>query len=88
MSAAEMASELGYTNLSTVLAPIIYHCIPHDVLAILQTHFHSLIRKDFYGKEREIADLRLPDIVVLTELEEPLMWFPLKPSALTRLRVS
>jgi hypothetical protein len=88
MTAAEIAAELGYTDLCAVLAPFVYHCIPHDMLATLQTHFHDLIRKDLSGWECKIVDLRLPDLVVLTELKEPLMWFPLKPSALSRVRVS
>ena len=88
MTAAEIASELGNAHLCDILAPLIYHCIPHDILATLQTHFHNLIRKDLDAQGPEVTNLRLPDLVVLTELKEPLMWFPLKPSALQRVRVS
>ncbi|OKL58457.1 hypothetical protein UA08_06368 [Talaromyces atroroseus] len=86
MTAAEIAYELGYTHLRAILAPIVYHCIPHDVLTTLQMHFRNLIRKDLYGQSGEIASLRLPDLIVLTELKEPLMWFPLKPNPLRRSR--
>jgi hypothetical protein len=88
MTASEIARNLGYTNLDAILAPIIYHCVPHPVLATLQTHFHDLIRDDLHTLAHEVADLRFPDLVVLTELRIPLMWFPLKPRGLKKVRVS
>ncbi|KAH6667471.1 hypothetical protein B0J14DRAFT_704554 [Halenospora varia] len=80
MTAAEIARELGYTDLFTLLAPTIYHCVPYDVLATLQEHFHGLIRLQLHQLPQELANLRLPELVVLTELRVPLMWFPLKPA--------
>lgn len=88
MTAAEIARNLGYTDLYTVLAPIIYHFVPHAVLTTLQAHFHDLIRNDLRARPHEIAELRLPDLVVLTELRVPLMWFPLKPEGPKKVRVS
>lgn len=82
MTAADIAREIGYTEVLEILAPRIYHTIPHDVLATLRTHFHSLICEDV----NETSHLRLPDLDVLTELKEPLMWFPLKPSPPNRIR--
>lgn len=88
MTAAEIASELGYTYLCGILAPFVYQCIPHHVLASLEKQFHNLIRKDLQRQRCRIADFRLPDLVLLTELKEPLMWFPLKASPLNGVRVS
>jgi hypothetical protein len=88
MTAAEIARELGFTDLYDILAPIIYHCVPSAVLAMLQTHFHDLIRFDLRGATQELATLRLPDLVVLTELRMPMMWFPLKSRRLNGVRVS
>jgi hypothetical protein len=88
MTAAEIARELGFTDLYDVLAPVIYHCVPSTVLAMLQTHFHDLIRFDLRGATQELATLRLPDLAVLTELKMPMMWFPLKSRKLNGLRVS
>jgi hypothetical protein len=87
MTAAEIARELGYTDLFTVLAPTIYHCVPYDVLATLQEHFHGLIRLQLHQLPQELANLRLPELVVLTELRVPLMWFPLKPAVTGSARV-
>jgi hypothetical protein len=88
MTAAEIARELGFTDLYDILAPVIYHCVPNAVLATLQTHFHDLIRFDLRGAAQELATLRLPDLVVLTELRMPMMWFPLKSRRLNGIRVS
>jgi hypothetical protein len=88
MTAAEIARDSGFTDLYNVLAPVIYHCVPSTVLATLQTRFHDLIRFDFHESTHELANLRLPDLVVLTELKVPMMWFPLKPRGLNRVRVS
>lgn len=88
MTAAEIARDLGFSDLCNVLAPVIYHCVPSSVLATLQTHFHNLIRFHLRASTEEIANLRLPDLVVLTELKVPTMWFPLKSRSLNRVRVS
>lgn len=88
MTAAEIARELGFTDLYDILAPIIYHCVPSAVLAMLQTHFHDLIRFDLRGATQELTTLRLPELVVLTELRMPMMWFPLKSRRLNGVRVS
>ncbi|GAM42493.1 hypothetical protein TCE0_044r16524 [Talaromyces pinophilus] len=86
MTVAEIARELGYTHFCGILAPFVYQCIPHRVLASLQKDFHNLIRKDLQKQKCRIADFRLPDLVVLTEMKEPLMWFPLKPSPVKGVR--
>lgn len=53
---------------------MIRHPVPHEVLARLQILFHDMIKADF-GKG---SFLILPDLVPLTELKEPEMWFPIK----------
>lgn len=88
MTAAEIARDSGFSDLYNVLAPVIYHCVPSGVLAALQTHFHDLIRFHLRASTEKLANLRLPDLVVLTELKVPMMWFPLKSRSLNRVRVS
>ena len=88
MTAAEIARDSGFSDLYNVLAPVIYHCVPSTVLATLQTHFHGLIRFHLGASSDELTNLRLPDLVVLTELRVPMMWFPLKSRGLDRVRVS
>jgi hypothetical protein len=88
MTAAEIARDSGFTHLYNALAPVIHHCVPSAVLATLQTRFHDLIRVDLRESTQELANLRLPDLVVLTELKVPIMWFPLKPRGSNRVRVS
>jgi hypothetical protein len=79
MTAIEMATALGRQDLFAILSPEILYHVPHSILATLQTHFHNLIRNNLATKTHELAVLRLPDLAVLTELEIPIMWFPLKP---------
>lgn len=77
MTALEMARFLGFKHLFDVLSPIIHHSIPCATLHKLQQNFHNLIRGDLAGRP-EGAHLRLPELELLTELENPEMYFPLK----------
>jgi hypothetical protein len=52
---------------------VIYHTVPHQTLARLQSLFYEIIRADLRGN---MAHLVLPDLVALTELRVPEMWFP------------
>ena len=74
LTAAEIAAKCGYSHLAQVLAPVIHHPIPHDILAGLQALFHAMIREDY----KKASDLVLPQLVSLTELKVPEMWFPLE----------
>jgi hypothetical protein len=78
MTALEIAQHLGATHLESVLAPVIYHAVPNNVLSRLQERFHGLVREDL-GR-RAAKGLRLPELEVLGELRVPLMWFPLRQS--------
>lgn len=86
MTAIEMAREMGYSHLYNILSPIIRHNLPPMALHCLQKQFHDIIRTDL-GLQGEANDIRLPELVVLTELEVPEMWFPLKPPDSTGLKV-
>lgn len=77
MTALEMAQYLGYRNLYSILSPVIHQPVPADVLAVLEAKFHELIRKDL-GDRVEKEHIILPVLEVLTELEMPQMWFPVK----------
>ena len=72
----EMARELGYSHMFDVLSPVIRHNIPARTLDSLQRKLHGLITRDL-GSRDEGKFLRLPELVVLTELELPEMWFPI-----------
>ncbi|PVH97328.1 hypothetical protein DM02DRAFT_730649 [Periconia macrospinosa] len=74
LTAAEIARENGYLHLIDILAPVIYYPVPHSTLARLQALFHEMIRADSRG----VSNLVLPELVTLTELRIPEMWFPLK----------
>ncbi|PQE12468.1 ubiquitin-conjugating enzyme family protein [Rutstroemia sp. NJR-2017a BBW] len=78
MTALEIAQHLGATHLESVLAPVIYHAVPNNVLSRVQERFHGLVREDL-GR-RAAKGLRLPELEVLGELRVPLMWFPLRQS--------
>jgi hypothetical protein len=65
---------MGDVRLAKVLTPVIYHLVPDRTLACLQTLFHAMIREDCKTASR----LVLPELVTLTELKVPEMWFPLK----------
>ncbi|KAJ9503872.1 hypothetical protein H2202_001011 [Exophiala xenobiotica] len=82
MTALEMARFLGFRHLYDVLSPVLHHTIPHATLDKLQQNFHELIRGHLAGL-REGANLRLPELELLIELQNPEMYFPLKPPKLT-----
>ena len=71
-------------ELIDVLNSEIFYPISHPMLTTLQTHFHNLIRSNLSTRPNELAALRLPDLLVLTELELPMMWFPLESEGPTK----
>lgn len=84
MTALEIAIAIGRWELVDVLNSEILYPISHPILTTLQTHFHNLIRSNLSARPNELAALRLPDLLVLTELELPMMWFPLKSEGPTK----
>jgi hypothetical protein len=80
----ELARLLGFEYLYKVLSPVIRHNIPTKILAVLQERFHEVIKRDV-GEEEHF---RFPELIVLTELEEPVMWMPLTPPAAKDVKVS
>ncbi len=77
MTAVEIAREHGYSHLFELLAPMIRNPVPHHTLERLQQRFHAMIRNDLSGFSNQ-EHLRLPELIVLTEMATPEMWFPLK----------
>ncbi|WP_329275714.1 ankyrin repeat domain-containing protein [Streptomyces sp. NBC_01451] len=77
----DIAARLGHHHLAAVLRPEFKHPLPQDELARLQENFHRLIRYRSGGElgDQDLAtekELRLPEIEVLTELDNPVGWFP------------
>jgi len=65
---------MGHLHLAAILAPVIYHPVPHKTLVWLQEQFHEMIRGDY----EQASNLVLPELEALTELKVPEMWFPLQ----------
>ncbi|KIW42611.1 uncharacterized protein PV06_06143 [Exophiala oligosperma] len=77
MTSLEMPQFLGSRHLYRALSPAILHHIPPATLDRLQQHFRALIKDDLAG-QREGANLRLPELKLLTELQNPETYFPLR----------
>jgi hypothetical protein len=73
ITAADIARYSKHIDLVGILAPVIYHPVPHETLARLESQFHDIIRADLGVR---MARFVLPDLVALTELKVPEMWFP------------
>ncbi|EAW09753.1 uncharacterized protein ACLA_039690 [Aspergillus clavatus NRRL 1] len=80
LTAVEIAHELGYSELWDILTPVIHHFLPAKVLIELEIQFHQLIHAELADPSIS-KNLRLPQLVVLTELENPEMWFPVYPQS-------
>lgn len=78
--AEDIAAHRGHRHLAAVLRPEHKHPLPPDVLAGLQQNLHRLIRyRAGDGRGPDLATrerLRLPELEVLTELDDPVCWFP------------
>lgn len=73
----EIAQEMGHLHLTEILALIIHHPVPYSTLTGLtglQASFHEMIRTDV----NDVPNLVLPELVALTEVRMPEMWFPLR----------
>ena len=73
ITAADIARDNKNADLADMLAPVIYHSVPQQTLARLEWQFHKIISADL---GEGVAHLVLPDLVALTELKVPEMWFP------------
>ncbi|RHZ66867.1 uncharacterized protein CDV56_105112 [Aspergillus thermomutatus] len=80
LTAVEIAREVGYSDLWDILTPVIRHFVPARVLIDLEQKLHELIHTELAGFALP-KYLRLPQLVVLTELENPEMWFPIQPQS-------
>lgn len=80
LTAVEIAREVGYSDLWGILTPVVRHYVPARVLIDLEQRFHELVHAELAGFAL-LKYLRLPQLVVLTELENPEMWFPIQPQS-------
>ena len=84
MTALEIAMAIGRWELVDLLNSEILYPVSHTILTTLQIQFYNLIRSNLSARPNELAVLRLPDLLVLTELEVPMMWFLLKSEGPTK----
>jgi len=73
--AVDIAYRKGHGHLVAALTPVIRHPVPADLLAVLQTRLHQLIRERA-GRLVDEQRLRLPQLAPLTEQHTPVGWFP------------
>lgn len=71
----DIARRKGHTKLYRILQPVYKHDVPPEVLAKVQTHFHTMVRERASQLIEKYA-LRLPELSVMLELETPDMSFP------------
>ncbi len=71
----DVALRHGNTRLADPLAPHYRHQVPNGILLKIEAHFHAVVR----GRARVLVEdqhLRLPQLELLLELNDPRMWFP------------
>ena len=74
-TARDVALRRRHSQLAEPLTPVVRHPVGADALTRLERNFHGLIRgrvDDLVAEHR----LRLPDLTMLTEVAEPIFWFP------------
>jgi hypothetical protein len=73
--AIDIAFRKERQELVGLLTPIYWHKIESEALSKIQKHFHEVI----IGRINVLPNwksLRLPDLEVLLEIKDPIMWFP------------
>ncbi|WP_073480895.1 ankyrin repeat domain-containing protein [Streptoalloteichus hindustanus] len=71
----DLAARRGHAHLIDLLRPAPAHPVADDVLAALEQRLHQLVTSRM-AEFRITRVLRLPQVAPLTELVEPVMWFP------------
>jgi hypothetical protein len=72
----DIAKQKEYQHLAQVLEPVYKTNVPSEILKKIQKYFHEIIldrASDLVVK----ANLRLPELEPLLEIEKPQMWFPI-----------
>lgn len=72
----DIAKQKKYQHLVQVLEPVYKTNVPSEMLEKIQKYFHEIIldrANDLVVK----ANLRLPELEPLLEIEKPQMWFPI-----------
>jgi hypothetical protein len=72
----DIAQRKQHHQLIQVLEPIYKIQVPNETLQKIQNYFHEIIL-DRAGDLIEKTGVRLPELEVLLEIEEPQMWFPI-----------
>ncbi len=72
--AADVAERMGHRHLQHALEPVLKHRVPMGILLKIQSHFHEVIRNRIDALIPS-HELRLPELEILLELEQPQMWF-------------
>ena len=71
----DIARKKKHQRLFQLLEPVYKEFVPHETLQKIQNHFHSII----LGRTRDLVEkygLRLPELELLLEIDQPRMWFP------------
>lgn len=72
--AVDVARRRGHDHLVEALEPVVRTQVDADKLALIQQHFHRVIRT-VIAEYNITTPLRLPELEVLLELEQPHLWF-------------
>jgi hypothetical protein len=73
--AVDIARKKKHQHLVQLLEPAYKTHLPPETLQKIQNHFHEIIVNRI-GDLVQKSGLRLPELEVLLEIEEPRMWFP------------
>jgi hypothetical protein len=74
--AVDIAQRKKYLEIGQLLQPIYKVKVPSEILKAIESRFHEIIL-DRAGDLIYKASVRLPDLEILLEIEEPKMWFPI-----------
>ncbi|RZQ60753.1 ankyrin repeat domain-containing protein [Amycolatopsis suaedae] len=73
----DLASRFRHDHLIDALKPPLRHAVPTKILTALQQGLETLITEDSgFGEVWRDAGMRMPQLEVLTELEDPELWVP------------
>jgi len=73
--ALDIARRKKHQHLFDLLQPVVRTLVPSKTIRRMQSYFHAIIHERAGNLVMKYS-LRLPDLEVLLELEQPEMWFP------------
>ncbi|KAJ7437391.1 hypothetical protein FB451DRAFT_1305653 [Mycena latifolia] len=82
----DLARGARHTHLYEILAPVIRHPLPSKTILKLEESLHNIIRAECESNGDDIERMRksatrYPEVIVLTEMVIPLIWFPINEEA-------